>query len=238
VTATHALWGLTLAALGEVPQAVELMHEGLAKAQRAGLVYPIHYTQMHLLLVLVSSTEPAHLEEARQLALHTVETERVNVMRLGLANLALARLAELEGQLAEAEAQARKACEVLELFLPYRVMAHTRLSAVLRAQRRLVEARAEAELGVRTMEQMGRFGAVSVGIWLALAEACFAKEDQEPGERALREALRCVHLRAEDIPEAAARERFLSQVPENARARELARQLWGTHGDSAHTGSA
>jgi tetratricopeptide (TPR) repeat protein len=229
MTAPQALWGLTLAALGEVPQALEVMHQCLENAQQAGLVYPIHYTQMHLVLVLVSSTEPVHLEEARQLALSTVETEKVNLMRLGTAHLALARLSELQGQLTEAEAQARKACEVLELFLPYRVMAHTRLSTVLRAQKRLVEARGEAELGVRAMEQMGGAGAVSVGAWLALAEACFAQQARAPGERALREALRCVHQRAEEIPDAAARERFLSQVPENARTRELARELWGPH---------
>ena len=39
--------------------------------------------------------------------------------------------------------------------------------------------------------------------------------------------LRCVRLRASDIPDMEARERFLRQVPENARTLELARQRWG-----------
>jgi len=56
MTATQTLWGLTLAALGDVPRAVQLIHEGLENALRAGLVYPIHYTQMHLVVVLASST--------------------------------------------------------------------------------------------------------------------------------------------------------------------------------------
>jgi hypothetical protein len=88
------------------------------------------------------------------------------------------------------------------------------------------ESRAEAEQGVRTLEQLGETGAMSVATWLALAEACFAQEDMASGDSALREALRCVRLRASDIPEGAARERFLSQVPENARVQELARQRW------------
>ena len=44
---------------------------------------------------------------------------------------------------------------------------------------------------------------------------------------ALRAALRCVRARSSDIPEPGARERFLRQLPENARTLELARQRWG-----------
>jgi len=69
---------------------------------------------------------------------------------------------------------------------------------------------------------------MAVGMRLALVEACFAQGDQATGDTALRQALECVHLRASDIPEAEARERFLTHVPENARVRELARQRWGT----------
>jgi len=66
-----------------------------------------------------------------------------------------------------------------------------------------------------------------VGTWLALAEACLAQGDRPAADEALRQAVRSLLLRAEDIPEAAAKERFLSQVPENARTRELAMQRWG-----------
>jgi hypothetical protein len=70
-------------------------------------------------------------------------------------------------------------------------------------------------------------GVYAVGMYLALAEACIAQGDASAGEAALHKALRCVQARASDIPEAEARERFLSQVPENARTLELARQRWG-----------
>ncbi|WP_157759079.1 hypothetical protein [Cystobacter fuscus] len=64
-------------------------------------------------------------------------------------------------------------------------------------------------------------------MYLALAEACFARGDDTAGESALREALRAVRTRAGDLSAPEARERFLSQVPENARTLELARQRWG-----------
>ncbi|HLL03986.1 MAG TPA: protein kinase [Myxococcaceae bacterium] len=227
-TATRTLLGQTLAALGDVPSAIEVMHQGLAGAQRAGQTYAITYTQMHLALVLVCSTEPAHHQEARQLALETLETEKVNVLHLGIAHLTLARVSALQGQWTEAEARARKAIEVLGLFRPYKLLARTTLCSVLMARQRAAEARAEAAQGVGELEQMGPPGAMAVGMRLALVEACFAQADQATGDVALRHALECVHLRASDIPDAEARERFLTHVPENARVRELARQRWGT----------
>lgn len=62
---------------------------------------------------------------------------------------------------------------------------------------------------------------------LQQAEACLAEGDNNTGEQALRKALQCLRRRARDIPDAAARERFLLQVPDNARTLELARQRWG-----------
>jgi tetratricopeptide (TPR) repeat protein len=226
--ATRGLAGLTLAALGDVPGAIAMVRLGLEGALRAGQAYAITYTKNHLALVLVNSADPTHHAEARQLALETLETEQMNVIHLGMAHIALARVAALEGQWAEAEAHSRQACEVLGQFQSHKLMARTTLCAALLAQHRAAESRAEADQGVRELEQLGPPGAMAVGMRLALVETCFAQADDATGDAALRQALDCVHLRASDIPEAAARERFLTQVPENARVRELARQRWGT----------
>jgi eukaryotic-like serine/threonine-protein kinase len=126
-----------------------------------------------------------------------------------------------------AEEQARQARELLAPFLFFQLMARTLLSRVLLAQGRVGEARDEASPGVQALEQCGSEGAQAVGIRLALAEALLAKGDSRDGETALRRALQCVHERARDIPNKAARERFLLQVPENTRTLELARQHWG-----------
>jgi serine/threonine protein kinase/tetratricopeptide (TPR) repeat protein len=225
--ATRTILGLALAALGDVPAAVDVMHEALVGVMRSGQAYAITFTQMHLALVLAGSTEPVHQDKARQLALEVLEKEKGNLLTLGIAHLTLAKAAVFQGQLPEAEAQVRKACEELSMFLPYLLMARTTLCAVLLAKQRTAEARAEAERGVQELVRMGCAGAASVGMWLALGEAYFAQAEPAPGEEALRQALRCLRQRAADIPEAVHRERFLRQVPENARARELARQRWG-----------
>ncbi len=232
-SATQTLRGLALVALGDVPAALATMNEGLANALRYGLAYAIHYTQVHLALVLANSPELPHHADARQMAQNILKTERTNVLHLGLARLVLAKVAAREGQLSEAEAEARKACDVLVMFAPYQLMARATLCAVLLAQQRSQEARTEAEQGVRVLERLGNAGAVSVSTWLVLAETCFTQEDTEAGERALREAVRCIRVRASDIPEPAVRERFLSHVPENARARELALRRWGSGWESA-----
>ncbi len=230
---TQALKGLALMALGDMPGAVATLNQGLANSLRYGLAYAINHIQVHLALVLASSPELPQHAEARQMAQHILNTERINVLHLGLARLVVAKVAALQGKPQEAEEEARRACDVLVMFVPYQLMARATLGELLLAQQRTAEARTEAEQGVRVLERLGPAGAVSVSTWLALAEACFAQADTEPGEHALREALRCMRLRASDIPEEAARERFLRQVPENARARELARMRWGAGWESA-----
>jgi eukaryotic-like serine/threonine-protein kinase len=154
------------------------------------------------------------------------ENENARSMRWGLGNAILARVAMARGELREAEAHARSACEHLVLFMANQPLARSTLSNILRAQGRAAEAREIAELGARELEQMGNAGLYAVPLRLALAEACFAEGDASAGEAALREALQCVRDRANDIPEPAVRERFLTHVPENARTLALARERW------------
>jgi serine/threonine protein kinase/tetratricopeptide (TPR) repeat protein len=217
--------GQALASLGELPRGVEVMKEGLARARyfdQAGA-----WLQVHMSLVLSSSPAPEHHEEARRLALHLREVERTNPMHVGIATVTLARVALARGAPTEAEAWAREACELLGPFLPYQVITRTSLSAALLSQGRAPEARAEAEQGVRVLERLGGAGSASVGAWLTLAEACQAAGDDAAAEGALRQALECLRLRVRDLPDAAARARFLGEVPVNARALHRARERWG-----------
>jgi eukaryotic-like serine/threonine-protein kinase len=177
--------------------------------------------------VLAGSGEPGHQEEAWALALEGVGADPSNHLQLGIAHTVLARVALRRGELAEAEARARRACELLGPFGAYLLVACRLLSAVLRAQGRLAEARGVAERGVQALEAMGGQGSQSVGVHLALAEVCLAQGDSPSAGAAVRQALHCLHTRAADIPELAARERFLHQVPENARTLALARQCGG-----------
>jgi hypothetical protein len=219
----RTLLGEVLAALGDVPRAVEVMKEGLSGSSD-GAGQAGSYLRIYLALVLSISSEPAHWEEARRIALHIREVERMNPMHLSLVPLVLSRVALAQGSPAEAEASAREACEVLSALTYYQITARTCLSAALLAQGRSLEARAEAEHGVRLLERIVGIGAESVSVWLALAEACQAQGDGAATEGALRQALRRLRLQAEDLPEGAVRERFLRQVPWNARVLHMAEQ--------------
>jgi eukaryotic-like serine/threonine-protein kinase len=221
--------GMALGALGEVAGAEKAFHEALAIAHQLRQPYLISYVRTHRALVLAWSPEEARREEARDLALDCLKSELPNPVLLGRIHISLSKVAMDRGERAEAEAQARRACALLSIAPPYRLLARTVLGASLLAQGRITEAREEARRGVVELEQMGGVGFAAVRSYLALAEACFADGDIETGESVLRQALRCLRARAGDIPDLALRERFLRQIPEHARTLELASQRWGEH---------
>jgi tetratricopeptide (TPR) repeat protein len=216
-----------LAALGEVPGAVELLRKNLADIRRTELQFSISHVHHLLTHVLLNSPDSAHQREGLAVVHEWNASEGPDDFRRGVMRALLAKALMIQGEPEKAETHARQACEFLTSFPTHGVYARTVLSNVLLGQGRATEARQVAVLGVRELEQMRSEGVFAVAVHLTLADACFAEGDTGAGEAALREALRCVHVRASDIPEAAARERFLRQVPENARTLELARQRWG-----------
>ncbi|SEK55562.1 Serine/threonine protein kinase [Stigmatella aurantiaca] len=213
--------------LGNPESAQERARRGMALALRVGQPFPITHARHTLALVLSASPEPAHLREARELVREWVEPPSLNRVHLGSAYLVLARVAAGEGQKDEALEQARKACDVLEPFRPFRALARWSLAALLWRQGHVAEARLEAENARRHAAVMGGEGVAGVGPLQLLADACFAQGDTAAGEQALHQALAYLRSRLQGISDAAGRERFLSQVPENARVLELVRQRWG-----------
>jgi tetratricopeptide (TPR) repeat protein len=226
-SALEALVGTTLDALGALPEALVRLREAVSLAQRGGQQLMSAHAMHHLLQALADSPEPEHRREAKGMALEYMGSETSFSFKRGTGLSLLAKVLAASGEPREAEAHASKACELLAPFPSHLSYARTVLSNLLLAQGRSTEAREVAVLGGRELEQMGCAGVFAVGMHLALAEACFAEGDADAGEAALRQALQCVRARASDIPEATARERFLLQVPENARTLELARQRWG-----------
>ena len=225
--------GATLVALGDVPGALTRLEEMCEFARRVKQPVLLMYAGQLLMQALADSSEPAHWREAHTMALARVGTLEPRTYWFALAHGMAARTALLLGNLEQAESLGRKACALLWPFRSEWPPAQAVLSTVLLRRGHVPEARSVAELGVREVEAMRSEGVYAVGMYLALAEACFALGDPGAGEEVLGQGLRCVHARAEDIPEPAARERFLRQVPENARTRELARQRWGEAGPTA-----
>ncbi|WNG45153.1 protein kinase [Archangium minus] len=223
------LSGMTLAALGDVPGAAERLRWVLRVGQQAGEHFAVSAAQHFMYQVLANSPDPEHRREAYARTLEWLGQANAYTYAFGagMGHAIVAKVMAAHGAPLKAEPHARKACELLATYQTEWLYAHTTLSAVLLAQGRHEEARQEAELGVQRLEQLGNAGVHAVSTRLVLAEACFAQADTGAGEVALRKALECVQERASDIPDPALRERFLTQVPENARTLELARQCWG-----------
>jgi serine/threonine protein kinase/tetratricopeptide (TPR) repeat protein len=217
-------WALALEALGDRAGAELRLRESLALSRQLEQVSSL-FSGLHLALFLAGSPEPAHREEA----LAMTQGWEIEHLRLfsGLLYTIRAKVAAARGELSEAEKQARQACQKLGDLFFSQLRALLLLSQVLLAQGRPAEAREALTPGVRKLEAMGGTGLPMVGVYLALVEACLAGGDLQEGEATLRRALQVVRQRAREIPDEAARERFLRQVPENARTLELARQRWG-----------
>jgi tetratricopeptide (TPR) repeat protein len=214
-----------LEALGDRASAEHLFRESLALARQLAQEIPNLYAGLEVAMFLASSSEPAQREEALALT-NGWEIDHLPYFS-GVLYTIRAKVAAATGDLNEAERQARKACEKLTASARYHLTARVLLSQALLAQGRSSEAREAAAPGVRELEAQGGTGLPAVSVYLALAEACLAEDAPQPAEDALHKALQCVRSRAKDIPDEAARQRFLLQVPENARALELARQRWG-----------
>ncbi|MBJ6760080.1 protein kinase [Myxococcaceae bacterium JPH2] len=219
-----------LMALGRTEEALEQVRRGMALALRVGQLFPITHARQTLALLLAGSPEVAHQDEARALVLEWVDARLPNLVHRGTAHLVLSRVATSQGRLTEALEHARLACDVLALFAPFLAQARWNLSALLLAWGHCDEARRTASLALEALARSGGEGVARVGLLQVLAESCLALGDTSAGEAALRQALRCIHARAREIPDGPLRERYLAHVPENARVRELTRQRWGdTH---------
>jgi len=214
-----------LEALGDRASAELLLREALDLSLQLEQPMIILYGELQLGLFLAGSSEPSQREEALALT-NGPGLEHLQLFS-GMAYAIRAKEAAARGDWGEAERQARKGYEQLAGFFFTQLTPRVLLSQVLLAQGRAAEAREVAAPGAQAVDTWGGMALPAVSVYLALAEACLAAGDTQEGEAALRKALQCLRRRAKDLPDAAARERFLLQVPENARTLELARQRWG-----------
>jgi hypothetical protein len=224
----QTLSGMALGALGDVHGGAERMRGVLIASQQWGAHLAHGAAHNFMCQMLADSREPEHRREAQEQARGWLKgAENAYSYRQGTVHAVLAKVMTDDGAPHEAEPHAREACGFLATHRVESIHGRTYLSVTLRAQGRHAEARQEAELAVEQLKQMGNAGVYAVATHLALAEACFAQADTVAAEAALREALQCVRDRARDIPDPAAREHFLTHVPENARTLALARERWG-----------
>lgn len=102
---------------------------------------------------------------------------------------------------------------------------HSTLIEALIALGRGAEADEQARRALARVDELGSAGYVEIQLRLAAAEAFLFVNDAVAAEHQLVLANRELDRRAQKIPDAAVRARYLSELPENARVRALLAQL-------------
>jgi tetratricopeptide (TPR) repeat protein len=172
------------------------------------------------------SDDPRLLEEGQEHALSALECASAIPFYAGMTRSTLGRILFKLGRYAEAEAECRQALGDLEGLHMLRLGALTALVHLLLRRGNIEEALARAEEGLQSVRSAGSAGGYEVPVRLAVAEARHAAGDMDGARSALRDTLDQIQMRADKIEDTLFRERYLSRVHENVRARELAR-AWG-----------
>ncbi len=222
-----SLTALSMAELGERAEAERKLRECLARTLRINDAFTLSSVRVWLMILLSECCAPEHLEEITELANQLIKIGAMEAT-VGPAHGALARVLMARGRLPEAREEAEKALAVLQRDRFYRPLVHRTILQVLLREGRVEAARQASEEGLRCLESLGgSLGYSEIPLRLAIAEAHLAGGDVALARAAIEQARRAVEERARKIPDAAARLRYIEQVPANARVAELARAWLG-----------
>jgi CheY-like chemotaxis protein/tetratricopeptide (TPR) repeat protein len=217
--------GKALMDLGDLASAEAVLRENLAMAERLGKAMALSYARLYLARLLAQVAPLDRLEEPEQLA--RAVTAGKNVSLLGMAHGVLARLALRRGALELAEAESSTACERGRAFPAYSWDVVALRVRILLALGHTAEALGTGEEALQWFEHIGLAGYGELDLRLSVAEARDAAGHPEAAREQLRGALPRLRRCVENIPDAAARERYLVEVPTCARLLSLAREWLG-----------
>ncbi|WP_437274861.1 protein kinase [Sorangium sp. So ce375] len=218
--------GFVYAELGDFETAESTLREASEESDRLHLQDVKLSAESNLARVVACRGRPA---EGRALAEAAVTSSQgAGMVRTELfARCYLAKIALALGDLEAAEREARSAIALLESAPTLGVQAFSILARTLLALGRTDEAmRAAAEASARLAE----FGTLEDGeslVRLTYAEALAASGKRAEAEAAIASATAALLARAEKLSDPTWRERFLRDVPDNARTIELAQQWLG-----------
>jgi hypothetical protein len=224
-TLLHALRGRALGDFGDVADAEANLREAIAQAEPRGDAVSLIYASAFLASLLARTASPDRLDEPERLARDVIAAENSSMMCF--AHGAIAEVRRRRGDLVAAEREARTACEAGRPFPPYTWPFLALHARILLEQGRADEALAVAEAGVRELERLGLESCGEIDLRLSLAETLHAVGRTKDARAALAGILPRLQKRLDDIPEPAARERYLTNVPANARVVALAKAWLG-----------
>ncbi|WP_437973000.1 protein kinase [Sorangium sp. So ce295] len=218
--------GVVCMELGDFETALSMLRVAMEAADRMHLDELKVSGQANLAQVLGYRGQ---LAEGRALAEEAVASSQgTGMVRTELfARCYLAKIVLAMGDFEAAEREARAAIALFESAPTLGVQAFSILARVLLGRGRTDEGmRAAAEASARLSE----FGTLEEGeslVRLTYAEALAASGRRAEAEAAIASARTALLARAEQLSDPAWRERFLRDVPDNARTLELARQWLG-----------
>ncbi|WP_394830178.1 protein kinase [Pendulispora rubella] len=179
----------------------------------------------YLALALIEKGDPASIDEAWSILRAFLEGPGDPSMQ-GHAQSLLAEIHLGRGELEPAERLARRALDMISEFVVLRPHADAVLTHVLRHSGRHAEACTHADTAIAWVDGIGGCGTFEVRLrWAAFEAHAAAGSPEAP--RILQAAVEHVHARADGIPDARVRERFLTEDPTNRRVFEEARKLLG-----------
>jgi tetratricopeptide (TPR) repeat protein len=213
--------GSTVCLFGAHQEAVSLLRAACAEAEQMGLEN-VAAAARHLLGLALGAL--GALDEAR-----AVEEQAVTAFMMqgdrrleGGSREYLAWILRRAGDLEAAEAEARRAVELLEAVKPVQIPARATLADVLLARGRPAEALAEARRAMALLASLGKIAEGEALVRLAHAEALEATGNHAAARAAIADARDRLLETAARIDDTARRTTFLENVPEIARTLALA----------------
>ncbi|WP_437585783.1 protein kinase domain-containing protein [Sorangium sp. So ce1000] len=219
--------GFIHAELGDFETAESMLRESLAEVDRMEL----HDARLSILAnlaeVVATRGDLAAAQSMVEAALSS--SDQLGVLRMELqARYCLARIALPAGDLGLAEREARDAVALSDGVQPFGPITAAVLARTLLALGRVDEAMQAASAA---SAMLAEFGAVEEGeslVRLTYAEALAASGRHAEAAAAIASARAALLARAEKLSDPIGRERFLHDVPDNARTLRLARQWLGS----------
>lgn len=208
--------GFAQVEFGAFREAERSLREALAVAQRLALSNSIPLAQAHLARAL---SQCGRLEEAVELEGAAVAAfdQQGNLRLAGIARVYLARMHEAAGALDLAEAEARRAADILESAPPLRRSAHAALALVLIQRGDVAAALSYAELAGQGLPEGTQLPVGESLVRLALVEAYFAAGRTADAQAALGLAVARMEGLAEKIENPRRKRQFLDASPERSR---------------------
>nr|WP_263429586.1 AAA family ATPase [Nannocystis pusilla] len=219
-----SFYGKALGELGDHATATSILRDNLATAERFGDPVSLSYARLFLARLLLSAAAEPPLDEVVALATEVVAARNESLVGLALAALADCKLRR--GDLADAEVDARLACERTRPFAGYWWGTAALHGRILLALGRPAEALAVLDDAMARLDELDMGGYGDIELCLVAAEVWHDHQRREPARRALAQAVQRLRARVDGLlPEH--RRAYLMHVAPHARALALAGEWLG-----------